>query len=58
MYPRLREREKIGTMREDVLSVLPFSFFQIDQSRVPDAVQRVFAVHRRAGTHRGRWLNC
>jgi hypothetical protein len=25
MYPQLREREKIGTMREDVLSILPFS---------------------------------
>jgi hypothetical protein len=41
-------------MREDVLSILPFSF---EQSRVPDAAQRFFAVHRRAGTYRGAGMD-
>ena len=46
-------REKIGETRQSVLSALPFSVHlpKTHSSRVPDAVQRVFAVRRRAGTH-------
>lgn len=48
-------REKIGETRESVLSALPFSF---DLPKnvvfgVPDAVQRLLAVLRRAGTYPG-----
>lgn len=55
MYPWLQGREKIDKMREDVLSILPL-FFGL-QSRVPDAAQRAFAVHRRAGTHLDMWMD-
>ena len=47
------EREKIGETRESVLSALPFSFSAAKSAvfGVPDAVQRLLAVLRRAGTY-------